>query len=1040
MGKSPTTDRAAELTALIEKNAERRCSEFFVGMPESQRRELAPATIAIYKQTLKLLQAAKRHVSDSQLPTACVAVLATASLSELKKLGWRAVPEAKIAFDVLRERRPEWLTDYAEFLLAENPFHWPLVRTLVRRGLCDRPTHENYTLAMITTIDGWRFEHMFVEPPAKSVIGNLRADPDLLQREVWELFRVEGQGEHTLAAHDKYVGGKKGDDGQYSWAGALCELAKTGELPRDRLLDESLEALNRGFSQFRVAWFSELHELLEPTVKERISRLDKYLVLLASPIPPTVTFALDALEVIDKERKLTADELLEPLSPVLMARHKGTAVRAVQWLARLCDRAGSRRDEMVRSIAGALAHEAADVQKAALAAIEKYGSTGDAQLCDTLAAAEKHVAASLRKRVAAWLEGGATKAATGAKASKKASQPPAASKSKKAAAPPSADLSAFESQAAQLPPKWRKLAGLDALLAAAKAGHGEIAALDFGPLEVPRLDPAAKIDPLDDLDSWIDACAHYLENRDLIDEGERVLDGISRLCGEVPADFERRIGPLAKRVEKLYRRACLPFVGYGLWHDVIGTVRAWLSGQVVKPVRKKNQRGYPYWAASDREEELHYADVNDPASLALSGRSLAVAAWVAQRRPRPLLSAPTHRGGWLDPLALVERLGAWQDYDEEPPTIEAVLALLRLAPDNRAAALKRLSKQLGELADAVRYAMGAEKVTIGKSAPLWIAAARARDPLADDPQIEKRFPELGPDAGTAARYDWRIKTESFKHDKQTFVFYRMQVTSTPPAPKATAPDVISVHFHQKERETADGRGVEDVRWSASWWPAGPEAHFAAGARQLGNNLDWSGAEWANKTYLDPLLDPDTPLGEMGKLVLCLGLSAKEPGEHTLAADALAAAISDGRVDGQRLVPTLARLLTTAGIKPGRWAKVLADVARLSPLHRYVVRQTLENTLAAAPEAFQKSLKDLHLLLELLVELLAETGEPLTNAALRKSLSATAGGGKLAKAAKALLSAGEGTIDSAPTEAIQLALAGRMARAKRWMARSEVAKK
>ena len=69
---------------------------------------------------------------------------------------------------------------------------------------------------------------------------------------------------------------------------------------------------------------------------------------------------------------------------------------------------------------------------------------------------------------------------------------------------------------------------------------------------------------------------------------------------------------------------------------------------------------------------------------------------------------------------------------------------------------------------------------------------------------------------------------------------------------------------------------------------------------LANNIDWSEAEWGNKTYLEPLLDGDEPLGELARTLLCLGLSAKEPGEHVLAADALAAAISDGRVDGQCL--------------------------------------------------------------------------------------------------------------------------------------------
>jgi hypothetical protein len=165
--------------------------------------------------------------------------------------------------------------------------------------------------------------------------------------------------------------------------------------------------------------------------------------------------------------------------------------------------------------------------------------------------------------------------------------------------------------------------------------------------------------------------------------------------------------------------------------------------------------------------------------------------------------------------------------------------------------------------------------------------------------------------------------------------------------------------------------------------------------------------------------------------LCLGLSAKEPGEHTLAADALAAAIGDGRVDGQSLAPTLAKLLTTAGIKPGRWSKVFGDVARISPLHAHIVRLTLENTLAAAAKSLANPPKDLHHLLELLLELLAEAGAAVANPSTREALTQIAGSGKSPKAAKALLAMQADTDAAANFEIGRAALKGRIERARRW---------
>ena len=80
-------------------------------------------------------------------------------------------------------------------------------------------------------------------------------------------------------------------------AHAMRELATRGEIDRNRLLDASLEALARDFSQYRAGWFSRFHEYMEPNFEERAARTEHYLGLLASPIPPTVAFAVKALIV-----------------------------------------------------------------------------------------------------------------------------------------------------------------------------------------------------------------------------------------------------------------------------------------------------------------------------------------------------------------------------------------------------------------------------------------------------------------------------------------------------------------------------------------------------------------------------------------------------------------------------------------------------------------------------------------------------------------------------------------------------------------------
>src|SRR5262249_35916766 len=194
------------------------------------------------------------------------------------------IPEFELAYEVLAARRPSWLGDWAKMALEINPRCWPLVRRLVREGFCQRPEIDNYWLGMLDTHSEFlgRYTH---------VAEGLLADPQWLE-EVWRLFEIEGGGEFSLAARDKYA------RPEGKWETALVQLAHEGKLSRSRLLDASLDALARDFAQFRAGWFSHFHEALRPSLEERAARAERYLFLLASKIPPTVSFALHALTLL----------------------------------------------------------------------------------------------------------------------------------------------------------------------------------------------------------------------------------------------------------------------------------------------------------------------------------------------------------------------------------------------------------------------------------------------------------------------------------------------------------------------------------------------------------------------------------------------------------------------------------------------------------------------------------------------------------------------------------------------------------------------
>ena len=62
--------------------------------------------------------------------------------------------------------------------------------------------------------------------------------------------------------------------------------------------------------------------------------MDRYLGLLSSRIPPTVSFALKALAVLDKAGRLPAKDLLDHPAPALAARQKGTVAQMLKLLDR----------------------------------------------------------------------------------------------------------------------------------------------------------------------------------------------------------------------------------------------------------------------------------------------------------------------------------------------------------------------------------------------------------------------------------------------------------------------------------------------------------------------------------------------------------------------------------------------------------------------------------------------------------------------------------------------------------------------------------
>lgn len=627
-----------KLTQLLEKGDDQRCIAFFQNMNEKQRRALAPYCQKWFKEVSKewLIQVRPNTFKRNPLvPAAEIAMFATATLSELRKQPFHTRPDDDHICQLLMDRQPKWVSQWVPTLLDEPNYwqRWTLIRRLISAGLAEKPEHPNYYLAMISGLGGRRSRHN----KEVSIEQSLREDPGLLEDEVWRLFEYDGGGENSLANWDRFTRSQ-------TWNEALVSLAKKGHLPRRRLLDCALEALERDFNHYRAKWFATFYDSLQPSPEEQLEHADRYLGLLDVSAPNIVSWAFTRVQAANKEGVYATDKLVAGLQLVLEARSKGIVKKTLKLLERVAKQDPESSHKIAQVAVTAVGHEQSDVQAAALDLIDKCVGPGDEQLASLLTDYLDVVAPSLRQRLTKWC-------CAGRDASQSATP-------QDAARADTASDSAAPLNLADCDPAMRQLLGIDALVDNVQQQRFEIPAASFDGTDIPRLDPQQRLTPIDNLDDLIDICARVVEDGSRVDDAELAMDALARLCGQKPEDFEKRVAPLLKRVRQQLRRHAAPFIGFGPSYDLCGLIYAWLTGTVIRG--KQPSRGSCSFSFEfEGKKHAWHTRSHQKAIGHLSRRSLALAETLATREPTVLLSAPTHSGGWIDPRVLVERVNQW---------------------------------------------------------------------------------------------------------------------------------------------------------------------------------------------------------------------------------------------------------------------------------------------------------------------------------------------------------------------------------------------
>jgi len=319
---------ADELTALLQPGHWHTLTHRLAPLTEAERKKLAP--------TLRKLTAWD-SVRQCDQDALLLAALGTFG-------GHRQVAKAfpftsfdrrqlGLAVQVLRDRRPHWLPELPGALVkAGQVSWWPLVRALVRDGLVELPSEPEYVLGMPNGLTDWQ----------SLVLDALRADPGLLEVELWELLATEGSG-RALGNHDnwldkpvRYPGGPQSlGHPERTWRHALVSLAAEGMLDRDRLLDHVLLAPLRDWRPVDVSWFVGLHEALEPNIDEVADRQGVYTRLLTVDHGPAIKAAQKQLTRLIGDQRLQVVPLLDASRATLGRADKASVSAQLRLLGAL---------------------------------------------------------------------------------------------------------------------------------------------------------------------------------------------------------------------------------------------------------------------------------------------------------------------------------------------------------------------------------------------------------------------------------------------------------------------------------------------------------------------------------------------------------------------------------------------------------------------------------------------------------------------------------------------------------------------------------
>jgi Family of unknown function (DUF6493) len=191
-------------------------------------------------------------------------------------------------------------------------------------------------------------------------------------------------------------------------------------------------------------------------------------------------------------------------------------------------------------------------------------------------------------------------------------------------------------------------------------------------------------------------------------------------------------------------------------------------------------------------------------------------------------------------------------------------------------------------------------------------------------------------------------------------------------------------------------------WCLTVVPSLPELALASAASACVSFIDADRVYRQPEVALGHTLEPAVPLAPVAWLAVAAALLARAEDVRRPATDLLVQSVEDGRFDAEGLGTQLGWLLGQGIGKAPRLAAPLRDAGSVSPSHAAAMLATLEAMLAS----IQQTPRNFHSVLEVTLELAAQTGRRITSPAARVTLERVSAqatrSSKLSTAARRLL--------------------------------------